>query len=57
MVQSDSFLIFVKEIKILPECLNPIKPEGVSQRHTLHLIASHFYVNEENEVSFHEFLS
>ena len=36
---------------------NPIKPDGVSQRHTLHLIASHFYVNEENEVSFHEFLS
>ena len=36
---------------------NPIKPDGVSQRHTLHLIASHFYMNEENEVSFHEFLS
>ena len=37
--------------------LNPITPDGVSQRHTLHLIASHFYMNEENEVSFHEFLS
>ena len=37
--------------------INPIKPDGVSQRHTLHLIASHFYMNEENEVSFHEFLS
>ena len=37
--------------------INPITPDGVSQRHTLHLIASHFYMNEENEVSFHEFLS
>jgi len=36
--------------------LDPITPDGVSQRHTLHLIASHFYMNEENEVSFHEFL-
>ena len=29
----------------------------MSQRHRLHLITSHFYVNEENEVSFHEFFS
>ena len=35
--------------------INPNKPDGVSQRHTLHLIGSHFYMNGENEVYFHEF--
>ena len=43
--------------KLLNSFINPIKPDGMSQRHTLHLIASHFFMNEENEVSFHEFLS
>ena len=38
-------------------CINPNRPDGVSGRHTLQLIASHFYMNEANEVSFYEFLS
>ena len=37
--------------------INPDRPNGVSQRHTLHLIASQFYMNKANEVSFHEFVS
>ena len=53
----DLTLFFGHQYDFFQAVLNPIKPDGVSQRHTLHLIASHFYMNEENEVSFHEFLS
>ena len=48
----------IKQIKIQQVAVFiPIRPDSVSWRHTLHLIASHFYMNEENEVSSHEFLS
>ena len=61
-----SWWVLVKELFFQLDCFGQHKddakfiffpkPDGVSQRHTLH-IASHFYMNEENEVSFHEFLS